>query len=148
MIRRERLPADIRGRLPELAEHFRKVPEVVAIYLFGSFARGEEGPLSDIDIALLLRPGMAREQMSDLSLEALAQANRLLGTDEVGFVLLNEAPLTLRYRVVSEGQVLVDNDPSLRLAFEVHTEDLYMDFKPLLDAYDDELLRQLAAPAA
>ena len=42
--------------------------------------------------------------------------------------------------------MLVDNDPEERLKFEVHTEDVYMDFKPFLDAYDEELLRQLSAP--
>ena len=47
---------------------------------------------------------------------------------------------------MASGEVLVDNDPAARLDFEVRSENLYMDFRPLLDAYDDELLRQLTAP--
>jgi hypothetical protein len=146
MIRNARLPADIRARLRRLAERFGGDRQVVAVYLFGSFARGTEGPLSDIDLAVLLEPATARRDLEALTLTYLAEINRLLGTDEVGFLLLNAAPLTFRYEVIRSGKVLVDNDPTARRAFEVRTEDLYMDFKPALDAYDDELLRQLTAP--
>jgi predicted nucleotidyltransferase len=145
MIKRERLPSDIRERLPRLAR-FEHDPRVIAVYLFGSFARGAEDQLSDIDIAMLLDPATPRAALGELTLEYLTQINQLLGTDEVSFILLNKAPLTFRYQVIRTGKVLVDNRPEERLKFEVHTEDLYMDFKPLLDAYDEELLRQLSAP--
>jgi hypothetical protein len=146
VIKRRRLPPDIRARLDRVVERYSGDSRVVAVYLFGSFARGEEGPLSDIDLALLLNPRTARADLAPLALDYLIELNSLLGTDEVGFVLLNSAPLTLRHEVVRTGKVLVDNDPEARLDLEVRTEDLYMDFKPALDAYDDELLRQLTAP--
>jgi predicted nucleotidyltransferase len=145
MVKRERLPADIRARLAGLGERFRTDPQVVALYLFGSFARGSEGPLSDVDLALLLDPAVPRAQFARLTLDYLTAINRLLGTDEVSFILLNDAPLTFRYEVVRTGKILVDNRPEVRLAFEVRTEDLYMDFKPAIDRYDNELLRQLTA---
>ena len=145
MVKRERLPEDIRERLPQLVEQLRRDRHVVAAYLFGSFARGTEGPLSDIDIAVLLQATTPAAALARLTLEYLGRVNRALGTDEVSFVLLNDAPLTLRYAVIRAGRVLVDNDRAARLAFEVWTEDLYIDFKPALDAYDDMLLRQLTA---
>jgi predicted nucleotidyltransferase len=145
MVKRERLPADIRARLAGLGEHFRADPQVVALYLFGSFAHGTEDPLSDVDLALLLDPAVPRAQFARLTLDYLTAINRVLGTDEVSFILLNDAPLTFRYEVVRTGEILVDNNPDARLAFEVRTEDLYMDFKPAIDRYDDELLRQLTA---
>lgn len=147
MVKRERLPADIRARLVGLSEQFRTDPQVVALYLFGSFARGTEGPLSDVDLALLIDPAVPRAQFEGLTLDYLTAINRRLGTDEVSFILLNDAPLTFRYEVVRTGRILVDNQPEVRLAFEVRTEDLYMDFKPAIDRYDDELLRQLTASA-
>jgi predicted nucleotidyltransferase len=145
MIKRERLPYDVRARLPRIAQHFRDDPRVVAVYLFGSFARGDEGPLSDVDIAVLLDPGTPRADRWPLTLDYLVEINRLLGTDEISFVLLNDAPLTMRYEIIRTATILLDRQPDTRLAFEVQTQDLYLDFKPVLDAYDDELLRQLAA---
>ena len=148
MIRRARLPADVRQRLPRLAEVFRDDIRVIAVYLFGSFARGTEGPLSDVDIAILLEPATNPDKLATLTLHYTQAVLAALGTDEVSVVVLNTAPLPLRYRVIRDGLVLLDRSPSLRRDFEVRTQSAYLDFKPALDAYDDELLRQLQAPPA
>ncbi|MFQ5500661.1 MAG: nucleotidyltransferase domain-containing protein [Candidatus Zixiibacteriota bacterium] len=39
----------------ELTKRLASYPEVAAAYPFGSAAKGKDGPLSDIDLALLLR---------------------------------------------------------------------------------------------
>jgi predicted nucleotidyltransferase len=39
-----------------LKERLEQEPDVVVAYLFGSVARGTAGPLSDVDVAVLLRP--------------------------------------------------------------------------------------------
>ena len=148
MIRRAPLPADIRHRLPRLAEVFRDDVQVAAVYLFGSFARGTEGPLSDVDIAILLEPGIDRARLAALTLHYTEAVLATLGTDEVSVVMLNTAPLPLRYRVIRDGLVLLDRSSTARRNFEVQTQSAYFDFKPALDAYDDELLRQLQAPRA
>lgn len=105
-----------------------------------------EDSLSDLDLAfLLVDEATAKAEVEEAADLYLTEIQSLLGTEEISLVALDSAPLTLRYEVVSKGRVLVENDPSRRLAFEVLTEDLFMDFAPLLDAYDDELLRQLSA---
>ena len=145
MVKRDRLPADIRTRLPRIAEHFRCDQRVVAIYLFGSFAHGNEDALSDIDLGVLMDPTLPGAERRRLEIDLIGDVTHLLGTEEISFVFLNEAPLTFRYEVIRTGQVLIDNDSRTRLDFEVRSEDLYMDFKPALDAYDDALLQQLTA---
>ena len=49
------LDADLRKALVEVVR--RGVPDIDAIYLFGSVARGRTRPGSDLDVALLLPPG-------------------------------------------------------------------------------------------
>jgi hypothetical protein len=71
-----------------------------------------------------------------------------LGIDEASVVLLNTAPLALRHRVIRDGRVLLDRAPDRRRDFETRSECLYLDFKPVLDAYDRELLRWLREPVA
>jgi predicted nucleotidyltransferase len=39
-----------------LKKRLDKEPDVIAAYLFGSVARATAGPLSDVDVAVLLRP--------------------------------------------------------------------------------------------
>lgn len=89
-------------RRRELAELFERQPDVVAAYLFGSQARGDPGPLSDVDLAVWLddnpEPGTRLRRQLALS----AQAASLLGTDEVELVVLNGAPPLLAQRVMTE----------------------------------------------
>lgn len=65
----EELLADLR-RLIE-----REAPSVSDAYLFGSAARGEAGPTSDVDIALVCPP--ARADAVEAAMEGVADAVRL-----------------------------------------------------------------------
>jgi predicted nucleotidyltransferase len=88
---------------------------VFAAYLFGSLARDEGGPMSDIDVAVCLdNDGDAEEHRLALLLEI----SRRLGVDEVDLVVLNRAPVTLQASVIRDGVVFVDRNPFARRAFE------------------------------
>jgi predicted nucleotidyltransferase len=57
---------------------------VVAAYLVGSQARGDAGPLSDVDVAVWLAPGATPDGLAD-------RAERALATDEVDLIVLDLA---------------------------------------------------------
>lgn len=129
--------------LPGLIEFFKTQYDVISVYLFGSRASGTAGPLSDIDIAVLLKEGLGKGIYSEKEMDCLGKSNDILHTDEVSFVLLNKAPLTIQYGVISEAKVLFSRDEEVRLSFEERVIDEYMDFRPVLDEYDREFLRQV-----
>jgi predicted nucleotidyltransferase len=117
----------------QITEAIRRTLEkdgrVVLCYLFGSMARGETGPLSDVDIGVLfLRDSDAAHG------ELMDSLCRALQTDRVDLVLLNQAPMPLRYRVIQDGKLLHCVDNRLRERFESETVMHYLDFKPLRDA--------------
>ncbi|OGF68002.1 MAG: hypothetical protein A2Y62_20390 [Candidatus Fischerbacteria bacterium RBG_13_37_8] len=124
-----------------LVEYFRNDKKIVAIYLFGSYARGEQDALSDIDLAFLFRRNFLCT--FDEQLNYLEKINSILKTDEISFVILNEAPLLFKYKIISAGKVLYCANQQERLDFEQYVEDLYFDFKPVLAIYDNELLLQV-----
>ena len=113
---------------------------VVAAYLFGSRAAGTQRPASDADVAVLMgrRPGLLeRARLADL----LAQA---LQVPDVDLVVLDEATLELRGRVLQEGRLIFSSDESRRVAFEVRTRSEYFDFLPTLQAHTRRYIRQVA----
>jgi predicted nucleotidyltransferase len=111
----------------------RRSTGVVAVYLFGSVARGDAHRDSDVDLAVLLREDPPRT-LDGLGLDLADGLQAELGVP-VQVVVLNSAPCDLTHRVLRDGRLLVDRDPSARIRFEVRARNEYFDLKPVLDRY-------------
>lgn len=89
------------------------LPDIDALYLFGSHAQGRERRDSDIDLAI-----MTSAPMPTL---ARVQTQMTLGADlgkDVDLVDLREANTVLRLEVIQHGQLLYRRDADQVLAFE------------------------------
>jgi hypothetical protein len=125
MIKYSKLPKNIEDMLPKAETYLRSRPDIIFAYLFGGLARGKPLPLSDVDIAVYLRETV---DSFEKKLEILGKLTDLLETDEIDLVMLNEAPLTLRMKVLENKRIIVDNDPFLRHEYESLTMREYFDF--------------------
>jgi predicted nucleotidyltransferase len=113
----------------DLTERLRRLladaPGVLVAYLYGSHARGRAGPLSDVDVALLL-DGDDEERRLELT-AAIAHA---VAPARADVVVLNNAPSALSYRVLRDGTVLASRDERARVQHWVRTVDRYLDMAP------------------
>ena len=125
MIKYSKLPENIEDMLPKAETYLQSRPDILFAYLFGGLARGKPLPLSDVDIAVYLRETV---DSFEKKLEILGKLTDLLETDEIDLVMLNEAPLTLRMKVLENKRIIVDNDPFLRHEYESLTMREYFDF--------------------
>lgn len=100
---------------------------VVSALLFGSQATGNAGSLSDVDVAVWLRPELEDRERGSRQLALLGAASDALATDEVQVVVLNDATPLLRHRVLRDGVRLVDRDPRTRIRLEVAALLEYLD---------------------
>lgn len=118
----------------KLRSYLDRAPDdLIAAYLFGSEARGTAGPHSDVDLGVLLRESPPRTLLDQPF--ALADELTELMQRPVEIVVLNDAPIDLVQRVLRDGALLVDRDPSVRIRFEVAARNTYFDLKPFLDRY-------------
>ncbi len=103
-------------------------------YLFGSSARGDERPGSDVDVAVLFRDDPPRT-LAGLHLDLADRLTGALGGRRVDLVVLNHAPVDLVHRVLRDGLLLLERDRSARIRFEVDARNEYFDLLPHLQRY-------------
>lgn len=112
-----------------LAAVFERTENVAAVYLFGSRANGKAGPLSDVDLAVLMTANDP-DRGGDLKLQLYADCSRVLKRNDIDVLILNQTRnLLLLDEVVRDGIVLFDRDPSLREEFEVKVVHDAIEFK-------------------
>jgi len=115
-----------------LVNAFGRHPEVLFAYLHGSSLCSETP--RDVDVAVTLDPGrFSQLQAGGQVLMAFAiplelELEAALGR-KTDVQVLNRAPLGFRYRVVSQGVVVVDRDPLARERFEYLSRVEYFDFR-------------------
>lgn len=132
--------------IDELKRKLRPIFErrgVVVAYLFGSVAEGRDRPDSDVDIAVLLPRSIGEREMADLQISLILEIGGALGRDDVDVVVLNRAPLELRYQVLKHGIPLYCSDEGERIDFEALTLSMYYDYKYYTDRYYREMLRRI-----
>lgn len=92
----------------QMKAYFENREEVVAVYLFGSYAEGKERPLSDVDIGILLDTKYLDNsyEMRDLYMVQLARGLRV----DIHPVLLNSASEALLKQVFLNGKCILVRD--------------------------------------
>ena len=113
---------------------------VQLIYLFGSHAEGASHPMSDVDIGVVLDYRVVDEDSSARYNELFDIFTDIFPNESIDIVFLQRAGLELCFDVICHGKVLFESNPDIRDAFEHRTQMLYMDFKPILKEYDEQML--------
>jgi predicted nucleotidyltransferase len=130
-------------RLPLLAKNLSVHPEIVAVYLFGSFARGNPRRGSDIDIAVYTRGSHSQRRRARARTEYIGTAAKTLGTDRVDVVVLNQAPVVLRHEVFRDGKLLYVRDRDDLSRFRVSCSREYLDTIPLRRTFEKAYFRKI-----
>jgi len=118
---------ELDGLVRALKKRLEPEADVLVAYLFGSVARGKSGPLSDVDVAVLLHP---ESDVWDRRLGLLTAISEVVGSEKADVTILNDAPVDLGYRVLRDGVILFCRDDDARIDHWVLTVDRYLDMEP------------------
>lgn len=137
------IPAETSLLEHRLREILAPRPEIIFAFLFGSYARGTANNLSDIDIAIYvdethMPPPGPYGYTSNLTVELKRQLKR-----NVDVIILNEAPLVLRFHILQDGKLLFCHDPLARIRFHEKTVRDFLDFQPILKVQAQYLRQRL-----
>lgn len=102
-------------------------PDVLAVLLFGSVARGEETARSDVDVCLVLTEAAAPRGAD--------KRREYLGAFDLDVHVFQALPLYIRSRVLREGRVLLSKDDDRLYALALRTARAFEDFSPIYRTY-------------
>lgn len=107
-----------------------KHEDIIFAYIFGGVAKGRITPLSDIDIAVYLKD-VENIDLWEKKVQILKDLEEELKTEEIDLVVLNEAPISLKGRIMQNKILIIDRDKSFRCSFESLTLKEFFDFSIL-----------------
>jgi predicted nucleotidyltransferase len=126
----------------EIIEAIEPLPAVSALVVFGSRARGTSRPDSDLDVAILPASPDSSERRH-LQARAAAALAHLAPEGKVDVVILDEATDVLRQRILSQGRLLLCQDPEAWRELRVQTMREYGDREWVRRIYQEAQHRRL-----
>lgn len=120
--------AEARRRAERAARRLAEESAVRLVFLFGSTVDPVGETVGDVDLGIVTHPTLSLAELLDLRATAVAEAG-----GPIDLVQLDDAPVVLCWEVVRHGECLYAADPEERLAFVLRSQQLYWDFKPVLD---------------
>ncbi|MBN1444091.1 MAG: nucleotidyltransferase domain-containing protein [Planctomycetes bacterium] len=119
---------------------------IVLLYIHGAHAQGRQGPLSDIDIAILLDAGAGDDHR--VYLEILSSLQSATGREDVDLAVLNRTGPALKARVIRQGRLVYARSERERVDFESRTTLEALDFEHYSRIYDEALFHNLSEGAS
>lgn len=119
--------------LRRIQKYFAKKPETVAVYLYGSYVRGDAKKDSDIDLGVIF----GRKQSKPFHLPQVIFAEELgkILNKKVEIQNLAVCRIDFAHRVLSEGKLIYSRQEKKRIDFEEKVLRTYFDLKPSFDQY-------------
>ena len=109
---------DMQQHLSQVAATVAGWENLVALWLFGSYAQHKATPLSDLDFAYLLQKGLSEAHVRRLDKEIYVTLARLFHTDDLSLVNLRGAPPKIAFAVLQQGQCLFCRNALQQVQFQ------------------------------
>lgn len=110
--------------ITKTVRELRKIPQVQAVILYGSYAKGTQKPISDIDICAVTTKNISEETKGDI----WGQSG-----PKIDAVWFWDLPSIIRYAALREGKVLFVRNKEFLHEATVETMSEYLDFRHIID---------------
>jgi uncharacterized protein len=127
-----------------LVEALDRRPEILEAYPFGSYARGEAQPHSDVDVAVFIEHTRVSPAPFGYAAALGTDLMAALGRKDVDVVVLNDAPPLLYHRVLRDARPLLSRDLAATTTREGRALSRYCDYLPHLRKIDAALATRIA----
>ena len=113
--------------IQQISSYFETIPEVVAVYVFGSRAKGVERKDSDIDLAVLLDNDQLNRQF-ELRKKYNIELSRILRKD-LHILIMNELGESILAQIFKYGRCVVNRKPEVLSSFKMFAIAMIAEFE-------------------
>src|SRR3989338_5649051 len=110
--------------IEQTVHDLKKIKHVIAVILFGSYARGDQKPISDIDICVVTKRNISYDDKAEVG----SYASR-----KIQISLFWDMPPSVRYAALKEGKLLFGRNEGFLHDATVQTMSEYLDFRHIID---------------
>ncbi|WP_026486308.1 type VII toxin-antitoxin system MntA family adenylyltransferase antitoxin [Caldanaerobius polysaccharolyticus] len=133
----------IQNEISAINSCLQKNPNIIALYIFGSYGTAYYNKFSDIDFAVLYDKIPTLDE--ELALEIYI--SDILKRDDVDVVNLNKAPINLKHNVIYTGDLLYCKDDIKLADFKEYVFNVYGDYGITLKYFYDDYIKGLSKNA-
>lgn len=120
-------------QLEQMVRYCQEQPDILALFLYGSYGTVLQTPLSDVDLAVLPLPDYHWNLHREL--EVHSHLSGFGRSDDINLINLRAVPVTLQFRVLAAGRPLYVRDQEALADFTASTILRHADFAPDLAAF-------------
>lgn len=132
----------INNNIAEINNILKKDDSILAAYLFGSQAKGSANKYSDFDIGILFDYQTKAKEYTDRQIAIINSLSAALHK-EVDAVILNRAPVFLKYHILKEGIKVYERPHRPEHSFEANAIIEYFDFLPVKNRIEGALIKKI-----
>lgn len=114
----------------KITDKLKKIEDVKAIYLFGSFVTKKFSILSDLDICVITKNDILDEKKVGIT---------TLSSDKIDISIFWELPIFIRFQVLKEGKIIFNRDSNFLHDVRIKTITEYLDFKPVIKRFAESV---------
>ncbi len=118
----------IKNILNRIKTYFDSKSNIVAVYLFGSYAIGHQKSNSDVDVAVIFGFELNKDERFNRCLEYSFYLSAITGM-EIDIVDMNSADFPLLYEIFTEGKIIIEKEREKAVQFKALKMSQYADLK-------------------
>ena len=126
----------------ELIKYFQDRPEIIAVYLFGSYARGRERLKSDVDLGILLDHGSIA-RAGEISRAYNIELSRVLRKD-LHILVMNNAGEEIISQIFKYGACVLNRKPDELSRFKMVKYAMIAEFSHYRNLMEQAFLNRLS----
>ncbi|MEO0095499.1 MAG: nucleotidyltransferase domain-containing protein [candidate division WOR-3 bacterium] len=117
--------------IEKFLSEIKKIPEVMGVYLFGSYAKNETKLISDIDLAVIVD-----NPSKEIEANIVSHSSKNLD-----IVLFHRLPLHIKYEVLKYGKELYVKDDDYMANVRLNIIKYYLEFSHIYRNIEAEVLK-------